>query len=415
MMRISTGMERDGFTHYNRLNEIDKNRTQKQIDSQYRIGLLRDDPTSAAHSIRFQSKINHLAKYEMNAQNAISNFAIMEGNINEAVELLQRVRELAVQAANGTFTKSDLLYIANEVNEYLEELLSLSNQTGADGLSLFAGTRTDAAAFRALRGNVDGTQGLVITGVEYIGNNASRDAEYSDSARIESQLAGNAVFWAENQQVWSANRVDGFVVPQDTAIVIDNTRINLKTGDSIQALIERINQADVAVKASIDPVENTLVLSTTTPHQIWLSDADGGTVLADLGILSNLERQSPNNLNPAARVAGGSMFDMVVQVRDAMLEGDQHKIGGSALGGIDMAMDNMNLQRAKLGSRDNRLQFAVQRLSCEHSSYQAWDNIARSLNYADAISELNALDTAMQASYRVAAGTFSKTLMDFLR
>lgn len=414
-MRISTGMERTGFSHYNRLNEIEKNRTEKQIDSQHRIGSLRDDPTSAAHSIRFQGKMVRLAKYEMNAQMTMHNYSMMEGSMSEAVELMQRIRELAVQAANGTYTKSDLAYMAGEVNEYLEELFTLANHTGADGLALFGGTRTDTAAFRAVRGNVDGAEGMVLTNVEYIGNNASRESEYSDGSRIESQLPGNSVFWAENQQIWSANRVDGFVVPQDTAIVIDNTRIDLKAGDSIQTLIERINQADVAVKASIDPVENTFVLSTTTPHQLWLSDIDGGTTLTDLGILSDNERLSPNNLSPAVRIAGGSMFDMVVQLRDAMYEGNQHKIGGSTLGGVDMAMDNLNLQRAKLGSRDNRLQFAVQRINADENNYKDWDNLARGLNFADAITDLKALETAMQASYRVAAGTIKTTLMDFLR
>ena len=415
MMRISTGMERNNFAHYNRLHEIDKNKTEKQINSSYRIGLLRDDPSSAAHSIRFQGKLERLAKYQQNAELTINNYAVAESTMDSAVQLMQRVRELAVQAANGVWKPSDLKYMAQEVNTYLEEMFRLSNQTGADGLSLFAGTRTDGAAFRAIRGNVDGADGLVITGVEYIGNNASRQTEYSDGSRIDAQFPGNAVFWAENQKVWSANRVDGFVVPEDTYIVIDNTRIDLKAGDSIQSLMERINQADVAVKASLDPVENTLVLSTTTPHQIWLSDGEGGTVLRDLGVLSNLERQSPNNLDSAARVAGGSTFDMIVQLRDAMYEADQHKIGGSALGGIDMALESINIQRSKLGSQDNRLNFALQRISQEENAYTAWDNAARALNFTDAIAELNALETMLQASYRMTGSTIKTTLMDFLR
>ncbi|MGL4524930.1 MAG: flagellar hook-associated protein 3 [Spirochaetia bacterium] len=415
MVRISSAMERNQFSHYNRLNEVAKNRTQKQVDSQYRIGLLRDDPTSAAHSIRFQSKQTRLAKYELNAQNTINNYSIVEGNMAQAVDLMQRVRELAVQGANGTYSKEDLRYMAVEVNQYLEELVNLSNQRGADGLSLFSGTRTEGAAFREIRGNVDGAQGLVITGVEYIGNNASREVEYSDGSRIDAQFAGNNVFWAENQKIWSANRVDGFVVPEDTSIIIDNTEIALRAGDSIHSLIERINQADVAVKASIDPVENSLVLTSTTPHQIWLSDAENGSVLLDLGILSDAQRKSPNNLAPGSRVAGGSMFDMMIQLRDAMYDGDQMKIGGSTLGGIDMAMDNLNVQRATLGSQESRLRFAVQRLSYENNSYKEWDNVARGLNMAQALTDLSALDTAMQATYRVAATTLKTTLMDFLR
>jgi flagellar hook-associated protein 3 FlgL len=415
MQRVSSNTESMNFSYYNRLHEGNKNKLSTQMQSQQRIALLRDDPTAAAQSVRLQSKDTRLAQYENNLNQTINQLAVVGGNMTQATELLQRVREIAVQAANGTYAKDDMKYMATEINQYLEEMVQLANQKGADGRSLFAGTRTDTAAFRAVEGHVEGADSLVVTAVEYLGNNESRSVQYADGSQVQTQFTGNQVFWAENQQIWGANRVDGFVVPEDTAIVVDNQRIELRAGDSIHSVIQRINQADVAVKAELDAVENVLILKSTTPHQVWVADVPGSTIMADLGIVKTQDQVAPGNINTQARVSGGSMFDMIIGLRDALYSGDQMRVGGAALAGIDQAMHNINTQQATLGARQNRLEMAVQRTTYESLAYKTWDDQLRGLDFAQAATEMAAMDTTLQATYRMTSNLFKNSLMDFLR
>ena len=72
---------------------------------------------------------------------------------------------------------------------------------------------------------------------------------------------------------------------------------------------------------------NSLVIETLSPHQLMLEDAGSGTVLKDLGIVSGNGRP-PQNLASGTRVSGGSLFDMVISIRDQLYEGNTLDIGG---------------------------------------------------------------------------------------
>jgi flagellar hook-associated protein 3 FlgL len=416
MYRVSSSMGQNSFQYHNHMNESQKHKVDQQVQSQKGIARLRDNPTNAAHSVRYQSKNARLERYQQNVDNAVNRLAVTESSVAQATGILQRIREIAVQGANGTYSKEDLSYMAIEVNEYLEELGNIANSKGGDGLALFSGTRTDVDAFRLVRGSVVGASQQMITGAMYTGNVDTRESAYADHASMSTQFTGNQLFWAENQNIWGASDVAQFVVQQDSSIHIDGVEIPLQAGDGIHAVIHKINQADIAVKASLDPVENNLVLQTTQPHQLWLNDGVNSTTFEELGlIVSGQEASTPNNYHPFARVSGGSMFDMVIQVRDALLVGDGNRLGGSAIGGIDNALNHVNLGRAQLGAKQNRLEVTGERISKESLIYTGWDDQMRGLDLASALIEQKMLESAMSASYATAAKVMQPSLMDFLR
>lgn len=416
MYRISSSMGQNNFEYHNRLHEVKKHKVDSQLQSQRELAHLRDNPVNAAHSIRFQGFSGRLDRYQQNINNVIMRLATTESHIEHANNILQRVREIAIQGAQGTYTQEDLKYMAVEVNEYLEELASIVNAKGGDGLSLFSGTRTNVDAFRLLRGSVVGSDEQLITKAMYIGNTGIRDSAYGDNATIATQFTGNNVFWAENQRIWGANDVAQFVVQQEGSIIIDGVEIPLKSGDGIHAVILKINQADIAVHAELDPVENNLVLESTVPHQIWLQDGEASAVFQELGFIGASQQASaPNNYHPFARVSGGSMFDVVIQLRDALLQGDSNRVGGAAILGIDRALDNINLTRSEIGARQSRLEVTEHRLSRDKLTYMEWDDQMRGLDLAQALVEQKIIESAMTASYASASKILQPTLMDFLR
>lgn len=414
MYRISSSAEHAKFNHFNGLNEKTQSDLQGKMLSGRSITSLRDDPAGAAQSIRFQSKADRLSRYEKNIENAINNYAATEGYMAQATEIMQRVRELTVQSANGTYSKEQTAMMGNEVNELLEELAVIANAKDGNGLSLFSGTRNNTDAFRFVKGFNSETGKPVITNAEYTGNNNSALVEYSDGISTEKNFLGNNVFWSDNQEIRAINNANGFIVGQDSSVVINNVEVALKAGDSIQSVIEKINASSANVKASLDPIENNLVLSTTTPSQIWVDDVNNGTVLSDLG-LTKAGFKGPNNLAATTQSYGGSMFDTIISVRDAMLSGDRETLGSKSLASLDNAMNALNTQRATLGARESRLNFAVQRVRYENETYVGWDDSLRGLDFAKAATELSQIETMIKANYAMGSKILNTTLMDFVR
>ncbi|MEI8093044.1 MAG: flagellar hook-associated protein 3 [Spirochaetales bacterium] len=418
MQRISSNMTNNDLNSTLRSQEYQINRNQNQMASQQRIQNLRDDPVAAAHATRYQSWMARLERYDSNALEVQANLRIQESHLSQTQDILQRVNELTIQGANGTYSKSDLQTMGNEINEYLNELVSIGNAKGPDGQSLFAGTKLDSAAFRTLKGHVEGGTGQVITNVEYMGSIGENKADISENTSIATNFAGNKVFWADQQKVYSSVDAQNYQVQSDTSFLMDGKKIDLKAGDNIHTIVSRINAAPVAVRASIDPVTNGLVLETTQPHQLFLEDAagTGGNVLRDLGVLSDRPGlQPPQNLHPDARAFGGSMFDAVIRLRDNLLAGNKEFIGGQGLAGVQASLKNIQTAVAELGSRDTRLEDTSKRLQDEIPKVQEKTSNLLDLDLTQGITQMKMLDYTHQAALKAAAKILPTTLMDFLR
>ena len=415
MYRISTNLPNDNMQFYARRREYDLNQVQNKIASQNRIQNLRDDPVSAAHATRFQSYQTRLERYVENIEYAQSNYRVTEGYMREAVDIMQRVREIGVQAANGSYSAEDRAYMANEVDQMLNELAELANARNGEGQTIFSGSKSRTQPFRIVRGNVEGADRQRITDVQYIGDIAERTAEVADGNRVSLNMPGNQVFWAENQQVYSGINASSYQVSEDTSIFVDGQEVRLSAGDNIYAVMSKINESDAAVEARLDPVQDSLVLETTQPHQLWLSDGEDGSVLSDLGVLNDRGGAPPNNVASAADQFGGSLFDMVISLRDNLYQNDQIDVGGSALKGIDSALDNLLTRVGELGARDTRLDFTLRRT--EREIPEIADQLSQEvdIDVTEALTELRMMEYTHQAAIGTAGRILQRTLLDFLR
>jgi len=398
-----------------RLRDFKLNEMQKGIGSSRRINNLRDDPIAAAHSTRYSSHITHLERYAKNIGTAQGEYSLAETSMNQSIQVVQRLRELAVQGSNGTYAKEDLTYMATEANELLNELVSMSNTRTADGRAMFGANDTLNDPFIALKGRVPGMDGAVISDVKYAGNIVTNQTEIGEGARIDLNFAGNKVFWAEDQQVFAQRDVLGYVVKNDSSISIDGKDIQLKAGDNIHGIISKINASDLAVKASLDPVTNSLTLETTVPHQIWIDEPEGNSVLKDLGVLSESGSRPPSNLHKDAVVGGGSLFDMVIGLRDSLLAGDQEAVGGRILGGLDRSLNNLLNNISDLGARTERLDNTASRLDSEKMNVIAVNSKLTDLDMTEAVTNLKMLEFTQKAAYQSASAILKTNLMDFLR
>lgn len=414
MHRISSNMNNMNTQSALRLQESKLNRANNQISSQNKLLNLRDDPIAAGHLVRYQSYLGRVKNFEKNALTLSDEFAVREGYMENSLEIMQRVRELAVTGANGIYNKEDMKNMATEVDELLKSLIQNANAIDADGKSIFAGTNTKATAFDIEMGNVEGSGVPLIQNVRYNGNIDVNQVEVDENKYLVNDNAGNKTFWAENQQIFGARDASQWQANRDGIISIDGVEIKISEGDNIYTVINKINKSDAAVKASLDPIRNGLNLETTDARQLWLQDVEG-TALNELGMVKDASQRPPYNLGDGVRVAGGSMFDAVIAFRNALLSGDQEAIGGRVLGVLDQGINSLVTRLAKSGSEYERAQ-----LNATRSSKLALDvtqQISREgdLDYTEAITNLKMLDYTNQATLSNAGKMYSSTLLNYMR
>jgi flagellar hook-associated protein 3 FlgL len=416
MKRISSYMPIDNMQYYSRLREWEMLKAQDKTSTQRRILKLRDDPLGAARSIRFQSKLYRLETYNKNIDLVRDQLTFIYEKLYSAIDIMQRIREIAVQGANGIYTEEDPA-LGEEVDQLLKELISIANSKSKDDnkLSLFAGFMTYQDAFRTFQGPVPGADGERIVSVEYIGNIGVNMVEISENDVAPYNLAGNYVFWAENQRIFSNIEATEYRVQQDSVIRIDGVDIELRTGDNIYAIISKINDSAAPVKAYLDPVKNSLILESTSPHQIWPQDIGEGTVLQDLGIIQEGDLNPPANISDSANVFGGSIFDMVIYLRDRLFEGNNEDVGGEGLRGIDDALESLINHRSEIDALVSRLDYTGERIEKEIPALTNFNSKEVDVDILEVVTELEKLKTVHQAALMTFSRIIKPTLLDFLR
>ena len=392
MDRVSSQMTPYDMQYYMRRNGVRSNELSNKVAGNTRVLDPRDNPSAAANAVLLSSKIDRLQTFVENAERMKEDIRLAENSLQQANAILHDVRELAVAASNGTYSEYDRKIMANQLNEYLYGLLDLANARDEDGIALFSGTRRSQDAFKALEGSVEGSGRPVIVSVEYIGDNGGRATEIADGAL-------------------------GYRVLQDSSVLIDGKEIALSAGDNLHTIINKINQADLRLRASFDEVGGSIVLEATEPHQIWLEDVGNGTVLSDLGFIET-DQLPPYNLAGGVIRSGGSIFDEVIRLRDQLYRNNAIDAGGKGLNGISIAQDNLLAKIAHIGNLENRLDTVQSRLTLDTVQYADMSNKQLGKtpdDLAQSIVEMQELQNMHKATLQTTAKVLQPTLMDFLR
>ena len=168
------------------------------------------------------------------------------------------------------------------------------------------------------------------------------------------------------------------------------------------------------MKASKIGADN-ISLHTSSPHQIWLEDMEGGTALRDIGLISSDKSEPPNNFAETARVTGSSVFDVLIKFRDDLIAGDQLEISGRDLGNLDSAMENVLRFRAEVGARQNRLEQHDKRVAWDKTYMQELLTKSEGIDVPETIMNLKWLESVHQYALNVGSRIIKPTLVDFIR
>ena len=415
MRRISSDMANTDVQFFLRRQEDAMQNLQNQISSGNRLNRLRDDPLGASRAVRYESYLARLARFENNTLHAAEQFNHIDIQLQNSVDILHRIRQLAVTGANGVYSQEDTRNMASEVNSLLQELVSIANTRGPDGKQLFAGDKAFTEPFRIVEGTVEGGGETLVRNVEYRGAGANRRMEIHNNTYANLDIGGGEAFWAERMQIHSTVDASNWRALEDGAFFVDGHEIPVRAGDTLPAVVSKINESGAPVKASVDPSTRGLVITGTNPHLIRMEDRQDSSALQELGIIQFNNDPAAPNWAQDARVAGGSVFDMVIRLRDGMLRGDHDFIGSLGIAGIDSALDNMIARNADIGGRQERASMTWNRINDEIPSVTAMMARESGVDMVRAATDLAMMDFAHRAALQTAAKILPQTLLDFLR
>jgi flagellin len=111
----------------------------EKLSSGLRINRAGDDASGLAVSEKMRAQIRGLNQASTNAANGISFIQTAEGYLQESQDIVQRIRELAVQAANGIYSEEDRLYIQVEVSQLVDEVDRIASHAQFNGMNLLTG------------------------------------------------------------------------------------------------------------------------------------------------------------------------------------------------------------------------------------------------------------------------------------
>ena len=208
----------------------------QRLSSGLRINSAKDDAAGLAISERFTSQIRGLNQAVRNANDGISLAQTAEGALKASGDILQRIRELAVQSSNATNSPSDREALNAEVNQLLKEIDRVANQTTFNGTKLLDGSFAGALfQVGADAGQTIGINSIVDTNIDTLGK-----MNFAAAAGPTTVASGTAI---------SAGKISGitFNVTSTTPgatpkpIVIDDVKYN--SGDDALTVNRKVAAA----------------------------------------------------------------------------------------------------------------------------------------------------------------------------
>ena len=333
----------------------------EKLSSGYKINRAADDAAGLSISEKMRKQIRGLTQASSNAQDGISAVQTAEGALNEVQDMLQRMNELAVKAANGTNSEDDRNYIQDEVNQLIKEIDRVSTTTKFNETYLLKGD--DTVKFTATT-----TAGLPTT---------LNDGSDMAQAEIEITIAANSYkteggksdvtfsLMGKNFSVRLEETDDNKTLATKLAKAMNENKI---TDSNVGAFTA---SADDAGKITLTAAEKGKVADTTVIKDGEKLTAEGTGVLT-LDLHVGADSTSDNQISVdikqmSATVLGlktgnSTTGDATGNLDTLLVNGKDDKNARAAIDTIASALQEVSKQRSALGAAQNRLEHTISNL-----------------------------------------------------
>jgi len=368
-LRVNTNIPALNVRRIMNINNRDLKTRIERLSSGMRINRAADDTAGLNISEGMRAELTGLNQAVRNAEQATNLIQVAEGGLNEVNSMLIRMRELAGQAASDTVTDDNRESINAEFVQLMNEIDRIASVTAYNDISVLSGygnsVSEDLTVSTALASTTTGVTAISITGAS----------------------AGNYIFvdTADDQEITLGNGVATQTIDIGTALDVDGGGNVVASGSSIVANFDRLG-IQLTLSGQADA-------TTSDPALAGYRDGDleGLAVTIDAGDGGTFQ-VGPDD---------GSVHRILLSIKDMKATGAVLSLGSTAVSrietaqaaitSVDLAINNVTMQRGDLGAIQNRLSFNMRANENAIENIQASES---SIRDADIASEVSAFTRA---------------------
>jgi flagellin len=411
----------------------------ERISSGVRINSAADDPTGLATSERFRYEIQGVRQNQQNVSTALSLIGTAESHSNGIIDMLQRARELSIQAGNDSLNAENKQVLQRELDQLMQEIdriaatarfgdrylfnggfQSVRIQVGPNqseyltmslgdyrtnvlgtGASITSANPVSGAAMSAGQVKINGVDvpATAVDGLSTLNPAASAEAKIKAINLVESQTGVHAMAVPAEQTGVAAVQAGMLDISTNTltinGILIPPTAFS--AGDAGRSLQTAINQhtSVSGVEASIDPGgvlkltaidgRNVEIETTGNAAQLIGLSASAGDQTFQLAGKVELTASSPFTVeDPAGLIGLGASQQVLGDPSSALIFADITTAAGveKAIRSIDTALEQLNGERSRLGVISKRLETMTETLARQVEDLAAADSRIRDTDFA---------------------------------
>ncbi len=339
-----------------------------RLSTGLRINSAKDDAAGSQISNRLTSQTNGLNVAIKNAQDANSIATAAEGALQESTSILQRMRELSLQSANGSNSSEDQGALNQEFKSLTAELTRISKTTtfggGTSGINL-----------------LDGTAGGTGTLTFQVGANANETVSFSLSDMGASALKGS---WAlASANLMSAAVASAGVAFSASTLTVGGVEVDIASGSTLADVVSSINTNVSGVTATLDSNGTNIVLTS-------------GDDLASVSVTGSTVMTIATATAAGVDATGSATTVQKLNISDASSAQKATQV-------IDAALKQIDTQRSALGAIQNRLDSTISNLQNVAESATAALSTIQDVDFAAETAEMTKQQTLQSAATAVLA------------
>lgn len=386
-MRINTNLNAMTALNSATKNTALAGSSMEKLSSGLKINKAADNATGLAISEKMRSQIRGLDQASQNTQDGISVVQTAEGAIEEVGNIVQRMRELAVQGANETNTGSDRAKISEELTQLHEEIDRIAESTQFNGKDLLNGNVTVRTETKA---KVEG----VASKAEEVKFDSGFDFEglnLPDNGEIKIKTVAND----------SKIQLNGNDLPSGYGFTIDQemedpkgTEPKIKSGTTVTITDTNGKKFSFKAKADIDK-NGADKLMTVSAEQKAIS---GKEISLQVGANTSDSQTLKVKIENVSTKSLGLDGDTITKMAKEGTKGTE--AANKMIDSLDNALERVNTSRANLGAMQNRLETTASNLTTSNENLTAAESRIRDVDVAEEmmnLSKLNLINQAAQA------------------
>jgi flagellar hook-associated protein 3 FlgL len=395
-MRIATiTFQQNAMSQMQNL-QADIAKTQNDLATGKKLHSAADDPSGMAQVNQLNTALSASQQYVTNGNSASANLKLEEQALSDATNVLQSARDLAVEANNAALSTAQRQDIASQLQQQLQQLISIGNQRDSNGNFLFAGTAS-------------GTQPFSQTGnsVTYAGSTSVSQIQIAANQRISGGDTGASAFMN--------------IPAGNSTFTTSTATTNTGTGS--------IDTGTVINAAAWVPDNYTIAFTSPTQYQVTDS---GGTVVASGSSFTDGSAISFNGVQvsisgtPAAgdqftvsRAGTASAFSTLSSLAASLSSvtnpAQLNTLISGAIQQIDGAVTNLSNVAASVGARINSITSTQNSAQTLQTNLQINVSQLSDVDYAAAVTQLNTEELSLQAAQHSYASIAQLSLFNYLK